>query len=220
MDLGNGLGHLTYSTLVHPGDTWDALWESLTTYLPRVKGADLAERAVWGLAAAICKDRADAGGRPVRPRSPQGLFRRQRPLRLHGQRVPVRCVQGHARQGAGLRTRLAFRGVDGVHDQCRRRARRHRSPRDGAVHSNRAAWFQAARHGAGRGRQLYGARPEGGRASGCARSANWPHRDPGARAGAVLLPRDHRGDGALLPRPPVFGRVGPAPGEIGWDCRL
>ena len=24
MDLGNGLGHLTYSTLVHPGDDWDA----------------------------------------------------------------------------------------------------------------------------------------------------------------------------------------------------
>ena len=26
MDLGNGLGHLTYSTLVHPGDTWDDMW--------------------------------------------------------------------------------------------------------------------------------------------------------------------------------------------------
>jgi hypothetical protein len=37
MDLGNGLGHLTYSTLVHPADTWDQLWTSLTTYLPRVK---------------------------------------------------------------------------------------------------------------------------------------------------------------------------------------
>ena len=23
MDLGNGLGHLTYSTLVHPGDDWE-----------------------------------------------------------------------------------------------------------------------------------------------------------------------------------------------------
>jgi hypothetical protein len=37
MDLGNGLGHLTYSTLVHPADTWDQLWTSLTTYLPQVK---------------------------------------------------------------------------------------------------------------------------------------------------------------------------------------
>jgi len=37
MDLGNGLGHLTYSTLVHPGDTWDEMRESLETYLPAVK---------------------------------------------------------------------------------------------------------------------------------------------------------------------------------------
>ncbi len=37
MDLGNGLGHLTYSTLVHPGDTWEDMWTSLTTYVPKVK---------------------------------------------------------------------------------------------------------------------------------------------------------------------------------------
>lgn len=37
MDLGNGLGHLTYSTLVHPGDDWEQMWESLTTYVPKVK---------------------------------------------------------------------------------------------------------------------------------------------------------------------------------------
>jgi hypothetical protein len=37
MDLGKGLGLLTYSTLVHPGDTWDEMWNSLTTYVPRVK---------------------------------------------------------------------------------------------------------------------------------------------------------------------------------------
>ena len=37
MDLGNGLGHLTYSTLVHPGDDWEQMWSSLTTYVPKVK---------------------------------------------------------------------------------------------------------------------------------------------------------------------------------------
>ena len=37
MDLGHGLGHLTYSTLVHPGDTWAEIWNSLTTYVPQVK---------------------------------------------------------------------------------------------------------------------------------------------------------------------------------------
>src|SRR5215203_809153 len=37
MHLGDHLGHLTYSTLVHPSDTWDEMWDSLTTYLPAVK---------------------------------------------------------------------------------------------------------------------------------------------------------------------------------------
>jgi hypothetical protein len=37
MDLGNGLGHLTYSTLVHPADNWEQLWASVQTYLPKVK---------------------------------------------------------------------------------------------------------------------------------------------------------------------------------------
>jgi hypothetical protein len=37
MDLGNGLGHLTYSTLVHPGDTWAEMRSSLETYVPEVK---------------------------------------------------------------------------------------------------------------------------------------------------------------------------------------
>ncbi len=37
MDLGNGYGHLTYSTLVHPGDTWPEMKNSLVTYVPEVK---------------------------------------------------------------------------------------------------------------------------------------------------------------------------------------
>src|ERR1700730_19465542 len=37
MDLGNGLGHLTYSTLVHPAENWEQLWASVQTYLPKVK---------------------------------------------------------------------------------------------------------------------------------------------------------------------------------------
>ncbi len=37
MDLGNGYGHLTYSTLVHPGDTWTEMRASLEAYVPEVK---------------------------------------------------------------------------------------------------------------------------------------------------------------------------------------
>ena len=37
MNLGKGLGHLTYSTLVHATDNWEQLWQSVNTYLPQVK---------------------------------------------------------------------------------------------------------------------------------------------------------------------------------------
>jgi hypothetical protein len=37
MNLGNGLGHLSYSTLVHPGDTWVEMRQSLETFVPAVK---------------------------------------------------------------------------------------------------------------------------------------------------------------------------------------
>lgn len=37
MLLSNQLGHLTYSTLVHPGDDWAQMWQSLTTHVPSVK---------------------------------------------------------------------------------------------------------------------------------------------------------------------------------------
>ena len=37
MQLKNNMGHLTYSTLVHPGDTWDDMWASLQKYVPQVK---------------------------------------------------------------------------------------------------------------------------------------------------------------------------------------
>jgi hypothetical protein len=36
VNLGK-VGHLTYSTLVHPGDNWDQIWSSVQTYLPQVK---------------------------------------------------------------------------------------------------------------------------------------------------------------------------------------
>ncbi len=37
MKLAGDLGHLTYSTLVHPADTWEQLWDSVNRYLPAVK---------------------------------------------------------------------------------------------------------------------------------------------------------------------------------------
>ena len=48
MFLGAGVGHLAYSTLVHPGDTWKEMRHSLETYAPAVK-ARVSPDAPYGL---------------------------------------------------------------------------------------------------------------------------------------------------------------------------
>lgn len=51
MDLGR-LGHLAYSTLVHPGDTWEEMRASLETYAPLVK-ARVAPDEAYGVSLRI-----------------------------------------------------------------------------------------------------------------------------------------------------------------------
>jgi sugar phosphate isomerase/epimerase len=67
MDLGNGLGHLTYSTLVHPGDNWEQMWASLNTYLPQVK-ARFAGNKRFGVSLRLSADSAHtlANSKPER----------------------------------------------------------------------------------------------------------------------------------------------------------
>lgn len=57
MDLGK-FGHLTYSTLVHPGDTWEEMWHSLITYVPRVK-ARVSPHAPFGVSLRLSAASAD-----------------------------------------------------------------------------------------------------------------------------------------------------------------
>jgi len=57
MDLGNGLGHLTYSTLVHPADDWEQLYQSLVAYLPKVK-ARFAGNRPFGVCLRLAADTA------------------------------------------------------------------------------------------------------------------------------------------------------------------
>jgi hypothetical protein len=66
MDLGR-FGHLSYSTLVHPGDTWDEMWTSLTTYLPKVKER-VSPRAPFGVSLRLSAKSAAhlAADRPAR----------------------------------------------------------------------------------------------------------------------------------------------------------
>ena len=67
MDLGHGLGHLTYSTLVHPADNWDQLWTSLQTYLPKVK-ARVSPNAPFGVCIRLAAPTAEllSGSAPDR----------------------------------------------------------------------------------------------------------------------------------------------------------
>src|ERR1700686_4806082 len=57
MDLGK-YGHLTYSTLVHPGDTWSEMWDSLITYVPRVK-ARISPNAPFGVSLRLSASSAE-----------------------------------------------------------------------------------------------------------------------------------------------------------------
>ncbi len=52
MFLGDRYGHLAYSTLVHPGDTWAEMRESLETYAPAVK-ARVSPDAAYGVSLRI-----------------------------------------------------------------------------------------------------------------------------------------------------------------------
>jgi hypothetical protein len=58
MDLGHGLGHLTYSTLVHPADNWEQLWDSLQTFVPKVK-ARVSPNAPFGVCIRLAAPTAD-----------------------------------------------------------------------------------------------------------------------------------------------------------------
>src|SRR5215470_7806071 len=58
MELGGNLGHLVYSTLVHPGDTWDEMWTSLNRYLPEVKGRVSPDKP-FGVSIRISRNSAD-----------------------------------------------------------------------------------------------------------------------------------------------------------------
>jgi len=58
MELAGNLGHLVYSTLVHPGDTWDEMWASLNRYLPGVKSRVSPDKP-FGVSIRISRNSAD-----------------------------------------------------------------------------------------------------------------------------------------------------------------
>ena len=93
MDLGKGLGHLTYSTLVHATDDWDQLWKSVNTYLPAVK-ARMAPHEKFGVCLRTSAPSIAALSRRSRQaRHAQAVLRGPGPLPLHGQCLRLRRLQ-------------------------------------------------------------------------------------------------------------------------------
>ena len=177
MDLGNGLGHLTYSTLVHPGDTWEEMLDEPHHLCAAGEGAGLPERAVRRVPAAVGVLGRDAGRQAPRARQAQALPRRQRHVSLHGQRVPLRAVQGRSVKEqvyepdwrSEERTQYTINVADILADVVPASIR--------AVDPDRAARLQAERHRPGRGRELHRACAAGRGAPGRPRAAHRPHRD-------------------------------------------
>ena len=194
MDLGHGLGHLTYSTLVHPADNVGAAVGQLADLRPQGESAGLAPRALRRLHPPGRADRGPADRRRGGAPAAHAVPRRPGPVCLYGQRVPVWRLQRHGGEGAGLRARLADRGAHAVHDAGGRHSRRDRDAGGAPVHPDRAARVQAERHGPGRRGQLHRARAAGGRAPGPARGAHRPAGDAGDRARAALLSRNDDGN--------------------------
>ena len=124
MDLGNGLGHLTYSTLVHPGDNWEQMWHSLTPTCRKVK-ARIAGNEAFGVShAAVGEIGATLAAAPTERDKLKKFLSDNDMYHLHRQRLPLRRVQGNGGQRAGLRAGLALGRTHPIHHQRRRSARR------------------------------------------------------------------------------------------------
>ena len=145
MFLGGRLGHLAYSTLVHQGDTWEEMSESIETFAPAVK-ARVSPDAPYGLSLRISAASAETlTADPAERARFRRLARRPRHVRVHGQRVPVRTVQGPRRDGAGVRARLVHRGPRPLHHAGRRHPRRDLTRRRSHPRSRPHRWRSGRR---------------------------------------------------------------------------
>ena len=129
MDLGNGLGHLTYSTLVHPGDTWETCGP-VADHL-RAAGESALSPAT-SRSACRCGCRTPRRRRWRRARPSATSSRSSSPTTTCISTRSTRSPTGRSRasrQGAGLRAGLAHGGAHPIHHERRRHPRRRRARR-------------------------------------------------------------------------------------------
>ncbi len=227
MKLAARHGHLTYCTNIHPGETWPEVRASLARHLPAVKRAG---RARPSRSASGCGSRrarptalADAGG----ARGAAGAARRTAAAIVftingfpygpfHGRPVKEQVYQpGLAPRGAAGLQRPAGRPAGAR--SCRTTGARRAASAPCRAPSSRS-------RGAGRGRAdrraTWSATP---RTSSPAASATGRTHRAGARARALLLPRDDRRDRATsssstCSAPPRCGSSASSPGLARGDA--
>jgi hypothetical protein len=81
MNLGR-LGHLSYSTLVHPGDNWELMSHSLRTYVPKVK-ARVSPNQPFGLSLRLAASSAEALAKDAAARQELKRFLAENDLYLY-----------------------------------------------------------------------------------------------------------------------------------------
>lgn len=81
MNLGR-LGHLSYSTLVHPGDNWELMSHSLRTYVPKVK-ARVSPNQPFGLSLRLAASSAEALAKDTAARQELKRFLAENDLYLY-----------------------------------------------------------------------------------------------------------------------------------------
>ncbi len=144
MDLGKGLGHLTYSTLVHPGDTWEDMWTSLTTYVPQVQKR-VCPKDPFGVSLRLSNSSATTLVKSKPERDKLKKFLADNNMYLYTVNAfPYGPFKNTDRQGAGVRAGLAQRRAHAIHHQRRRDPRRRGAGKHPALDPERAARLQAA----------------------------------------------------------------------------
>jgi hypothetical protein len=177
MDLGNGLGHLTYSTLVHPADDWDQIWHSLNTYVPKVRDR-FAGKERFGVSMRISAKTAETLVNAPAERAKLKKFLDDQNMYLYTVNA---FVYGHFKGDlvkeqvyepdwrSEERTQYTMNVATIVADIAPQGCH--------AFDPDLAARLQAARYGTGRGRQLHDQRAARGQASRRSRAEDRRHRD-------------------------------------------
>ena len=201
MKISDRLGHLTYSTLVHPGDTWAEMRESVATHVPGGEDSACRRTRRWACRCACPALRSTSLTRTTRPSARTSLdYLRAEDLYVYTiNAFPHGPFKGRVGHGAGLRARLDHRGP---HPTTRWTSptSSSTSPSPASSRPSRPLRWPSGPTSPGPAYvdRLHHQPAARRRAPDRPGATHRPPDQAGARARAVLLPGDDRGDRPLL----------------------